>query len=153
MLALKISVLSAKLLVPAQPSFTKPPLLVKSTEQHVSVRVCRAKAGMSAAAEGKLASTGNNPFSAANTAGGTAPTPQSTSQGAVDEGDIEAEGGESALISLERVTAVLTLNAQQGVSPGMKVSHVAPISHLNVSVQTRLSANTAGPVSTVQPSQ
>ena len=81
---------------------------------------------MSAAAEGKLASTGNNPFSAGSPAGTTptSPTP-STSQGAVDEGDIEAEGVESALISLERVTAVLTLNAQQGISPGMKVSCMA----------------------------
>lgn len=84
---------------------------------------CRAKAGMSAAAEGKLASAGNNPFSGGSPAGPT-PTP-STSQGAVDEGDIEAEGVESALISLERVTAVLTLNAQQGISPGMKVSCMA----------------------------
>lgn len=85
---------------------------------------CRAKAGMAAAAEGKLAGSSNNPFSADTTAGGPAkPTPTpSTSQGAVDEGDIEAEGVESALVSLERVTAVLTLNAQQGISPGMKVS-------------------------------
>ena len=81
---------------------------------------CRAKAGMNAAADGKLAAKSNNPFSAPGTdSAGSAPA--EASQGAVDEGDIEAEGIESALVSLERVTAMLTLNCIQGVSPGMKV--------------------------------
>ncbi len=75
---------------------------------------------MNAAADGKLAAKSNNPFSAPGTdSAGSAPA--EASQGAVDEGDIEAEGIESALVSLERVTAMLTLNCIQGVSPGMKV--------------------------------
>ena len=76
---------------------------------------------MNAAAEGQLAAKSNNPFSAAgtDTAGST---PDQTAQAAIDEGDIEAEGIESALVSLERVTALLTINATQGVSPGMKVT-------------------------------
>ena len=107
---------------------------------------------MSAAAEGKLGSTGNNPFSAANTAGATASTPPSTSQGAVDEGDIEAEGVESALISLERVTAVLTLNAQQGVSPGMKVSQVASTLRFNARCDAAsLGAGQASSASSIGP--
>ena len=74
---------------------------------------------MSAAADGTLAAKSNNPFSAPGTdTAGTAPEP---TQGSVDEGDIEAEGVESSLVSLERVTAVLTLNAAEGISPGMKV--------------------------------
>ena len=84
---------------------------------------------MNAAADGKLAARSNNPFSAPGTdSAGSAPA--EASQGAVDEGDIEAEGIESALVSLERVTAMLTLNCIQGVSPGMKVCrhcHVCPI--------------------------
>lgn len=75
---------------------------------------------MNAAADGKLAARSNNPFSAPGTdSAGSAPA--EAAQGAVDEGDIEAEGIESALVSLERVTAMLTLNCIQGVSPGMKV--------------------------------
>lgn len=86
----------------------------------LSVCGCRAKAGMNAAADGKLAAKSNNPFSAPGTdSAGSAPA--EACQGAVDEGDIEAEGIESALVSLERVTAMLTLNCIQGVSPGMKV--------------------------------
>ena len=82
---------------------------------------CRAKAGMNAAADGKLAAKSNNPFSAPGTdSAGSAPA--EAAQGAIDEGDIEAEGIESALVSLERVTALLTINCIQGVSPGMKVS-------------------------------
>ena len=80
----------------------------------------RAKAGISAAADGTLAAKSNNPFAAPGTdAAGSAPEP---TQGSVDEGDIEAEGVESALVSLERVTAVLTLNAGEGISLGMKVA-------------------------------
>lgn len=75
---------------------------------------------MNAAADGTLAAKSNNPFSAPGTdTAGT--TPDEALQGAIDEGDIEAEGIESALVSLERVTAMLTLNSAQGISPGMKV--------------------------------
>lgn len=91
--------------------------LVSGNEAELDAR--RAKAGMNAAADGKLAARSNNPFSAPSTdSAGSAPA--EASQGAVDEGDIEAEGIESALVSLERVTAMLTLNCIQGVSPGMK---------------------------------
>ena len=76
---------------------------------------------MSAAADGKLAAKSNNPFSAPGT-DNAGSAPAEASQGAIDEGDIEAEGIESALVSLERVTALLTINCIQGVSPGMKVS-------------------------------
>lgn len=91
--------------------------LVSGNEAEVDAR--RAKASVNAAAEGQLAAKSNNPFSAAgtDTAGST---PDQTAQAAIDEGDIEAEGIESALVSLERVTALLTINATQGVSPGMK---------------------------------
>jgi hypothetical protein len=95
----------------------------------LSVSGCRAKAGMNAAADGKLAAKSNNPFSAPGT-DNAGSAPAEASQGAVDEADIEAEGIESALVSLERVTAMLTLNCIQGVSPGMKVCshcHVCPI--------------------------
>jgi len=95
----------------------------------LSVCGCRAKAGMNAAADGKLAAKSNNPFSAPGT-DNAGSAPAEASQGAVDEADIEAEGIESALVSLERVTAMLTLNCIQGVSPGMKVCshcHVCPI--------------------------
>ncbi|KAL0052511.1 hypothetical protein WJX82_003263 [Trebouxia sp. C0006] len=91
--------------------------LVSGNEAELDAR--RAKAGMNAAADGKLAAKSNNPFSAPGTdSAGSAPA--EACQGAVDEGDIEAEGIESALVSLERVTAMLTLNCIQGVSPGMK---------------------------------
>ena len=85
--------------------------------------VCRAKASINAAADGQLAVKSNNPFSApgSDTAGST---PDQAAQAAIDEGDIEAEGIESALVSLERVTALLTINAMQGVSLGMKVTVV-----------------------------
>ncbi len=78
---------------------------------------------MTAAADGKLAAKSNNPFSAPGT-DNAGSAPAEASQGAIDEGDIEAEGIESALVSLERVTAMLTINCAQGVSPGMKVSTV-----------------------------
>ena len=82
----------------------------------------RAKASMSAAADGQLAAKSNNPFAAPGTdIAGTAPD-QTAQAAAMDEGDIEAEGIESALVSLERVTALLTINASQGISPGMKVT-------------------------------
>ena len=83
---------------------------------------CRAKASVSAAADGQLAAKSNNPFAAAG-ADTASSTPHQAAQAAIDEGDIEAEGIESALVSLERVTALLTLNATQGISLGMKVGH------------------------------
>ena len=90
--------------------------------------MCRAKASTNAAADGQLAAKSNNPFAAAGTdTGGTTPD-QAAQAAAMDEGDIEAEGIESALVSLERVTALLTINATQGISPGMKVT-VMLLSH------------------------
>lgn len=81
---------------------------------------------MNAAADGQLAAKSNNPFAAAGTdTGGTTPD-QAAQAAAMDEGDIEAEGIESALVSLERVTALLTINATQGISPGMKVTTLLP---------------------------
>lgn len=80
---------------------------------------------MNAAADGQLAAKSNNPFAAPGTdTAGTAPD-QAAQAAAMDDGDIEAEGIESALVSLERVTALLTLNATQGISPGMKVTMLA----------------------------
>lgn len=92
--------------------------LVSGNEAEVDAR--RAKASMSAAADGQLAAKSNNPFAVPGTdTAGTAPD-QAAQAAAMDEGDIEAEGIESALVSLERVTALLTINAAQGISPGMK---------------------------------
>ena len=90
--------------------------------------ICRAKASMNAAADGQLAAKSNNPFAASGTdTAGTTPD-QASQAAAMDEGDIEAEGIESALVSLERVTALLTINAAQGISPGMKVTTLPPAS-------------------------
>lgn len=84
---------------------------------------------MSAAADGQLAAKSNNPFAAPGTdTAGSAPD-QAAQAAAMDEGDIEAEGIESALVSLERVTALLTLNATHGISPGMKVTVLSPASY------------------------
>lgn len=85
---------------------------------------------MNAAADGQLAAKSNNPFAAPGTdTAGTTPD-QAAQAAAMDEGDIEAEGIESALVSLERVTALLTINAAQGISPGMKVTALLPAASL-----------------------